>query len=269
MTATRKRLTRALLVTGGIVLAAWPAAAATLPPHNPPANVAFNPNPFGSGPCSRVQNDGTVTLDPYVNTPACDAYVLLSVNHARSLEKVKPMALPTNFSKLTPAQQIFVVLNLERVDRALAPYVGMSTALTAAAQVAARENRDPRPPANFKTGPLNWGGIWAGGISALTSDFVWMYNDGWTGSRAATSNLACTSARAPLCWAHRNIILAVNTKSGLYCTNCLVGAGYAPPRDAKLGPFGSYSAVVAQPAAGTHPALSFTWARDVKPFLPH
>src|SRR3954469_9005743 len=67
----------------------------------------------------------------------CTDLILAAINHARSLEGVAPMVLPGNFGSLTPAQQTFVVSNLERVDRGLAPVAGMVDSLDQLATEAA------------------------------------------------------------------------------------------------------------------------------------
>lgn len=36
------------------------------------------------------------------------------------------MVLPSNVQRLTTAEQLFVVIDLERVDRGLAPYLGLT-----------------------------------------------------------------------------------------------------------------------------------------------
>jgi hypothetical protein len=54
-----------------------------------------------------------------------DVYLKL-INKARAAEHVPPMVLPTNWTKLTVAEQLFVSADLERVGRGLPPYVGLS-----------------------------------------------------------------------------------------------------------------------------------------------
>ena len=74
---------------------------------------------------------------------ACTQFVLAAIDHARALEGVRPMVLPSNWSSLTVGQQLFVVADLERVDRGLPPYLGLNGALGSAAQSAATSNAGP------------------------------------------------------------------------------------------------------------------------------
>ena len=182
------------------------------------------------------------------------------------------MVLPSNFVNLTVPEQLFVVADLERVDRGLPPYLGLVPALNGAAQQAAVALSDPSVPSGFAVatdseGYSMMGGAWAGGIqSVLAADYGWMYDDGWGGSAGATSNVACTSAAAPGCWGHRDELLGsdpgFNPGVGLACTNCVMGTGYAssqtsPP--AANGYPSSYVDLVVKPA-GAVPAMTYTWA---------
>jgi hypothetical protein len=47
------------------------------------------------------------------------------------------------YATLTPAEQLFVVVNLERTERGLAPALVLSKSLPAVAQAGARAGRDP------------------------------------------------------------------------------------------------------------------------------
>ena len=255
-----------------------------LPPANPSGNILSNPNLFSSGTCSLIgtllsncQNpcaDGGTSggLWPIlVETLGCTDYSLQSVNNAAAQEGVSPMTLPSNFDNLSVPEQLFVVANLERVDRGLPPYLGLVPALSDAAQQAAVNAADPQVPAGFPVavdsgGYVMMGGAWAGGYqSVLGVDYAWMYDDGWGGSPGTTSNIACTSATAPGCWGHRDELLGsdpgFNPGVGLACTNCVMGAGYAsaqtnPPAAGGLS--SSYTDLVVAPA-GPVPAMTYTW----------
>ncbi|HEX3841627.1 MAG TPA: hypothetical protein VHU85_12600 [Acidimicrobiales bacterium] len=254
-----------------------------LPPANPVGNILSNPNLFSSGACSLIgtllancQNpcaDGASGgLWPIlVETLGCTNYTLQSVNNAAAQEGVSPMTLPSNFVSLSVPEQLFVVADLERVDRGLPPYLGLVPALSNAAQQAAVAVADPNVPAGFPVatdsgGYLMYGGAWAGGYqSVLGVDYAWMYDDGWGGSPAATSNIACTSANAPGCWGHRDELLGsdpgFNPGVGLACTDCVMGAGYASAATSPAAAGGlssSYTDLVVEPAGGT-PAMSYTW----------
>ena len=199
------------------------AGAGTLPPHNPVANCA--PAAAASG------------------QPG-----LAVINLCRASEGVGPLRLPSNWGLLTPVEQGFVLINLERVNRGLVPIVGLSPVLDQLASQGAAAGSDPSFPAGGFTGG---GAIWAGASSIIAADYMWMYDDG---PGASGSNLACPSAGAPGCWGHRDIILWKGTGGPL-----VAGGGYAT---SGAGASFAYVVLAGYPAAG----LSFTWAQELRYF---
>ncbi len=255
-------------------------AAATLAAHlNPAVNIAPNPDFLQAGNCTQTGSTwtcdnpcltSTLTWPAFTDGVACTNYVLQAIDNARAVEHLGPMTLPSNWYSLTTAQQLFVVANLERTARGLPPYLGINAALSAAAQRAAASNQDPGVAAGFAIatdaqGYPAMGGAWSGGFSVLAADYIWMYDDGWGGSAAATSNVACTTASAAGCWAHRDELLGndpgYNPGVGLSASNCEMGVGFAV-----VGGSGSFVDLIEQPAS-TPPAMTFTWAADVVPYL--
>ena len=217
------------------VLAPTGAGAAVGPPPEPSANYQINGG--SNGPCADASDV----------TPSCPAG-LTSVDVSRAAEGVVPMSLPTDFSSLTGPEQVFVVTNLERVDRGLPPIQGLSTALNADAQAGAAGDTDPALPRDGTTAGANWGES----QNLFSTDELWMYQDGWSGG--ATTNEACPTPTAAGCWAHRDNIL------GTYASPSLMGAA------ASTGPLG---ASIAQVFVGgdTQDTPYFTWA-DVVAYLP-
>jgi hypothetical protein len=247
-------------------------------PYNPPANIAPSPNYLSSGPCTGTPGNYSCT-NPCVTSQltwpanaqnaACTNLVLRAVRAARAAEGVAAMVLPSNWYALTTQQQLFVVADLERVDRGYPAYLGLNAALSANAQNAAANNSDPTLATGFAVGndaqgSPGFGGSWASDISVVSADYGWMYNDGWGGSAQMTPNLTCTSATAPGCWAHRDELLGsdpgYNDGVGLNCTTCEMGTGYADVNGA-----GSYVDLVELPASQP-PAMTFTWASEL-PFF--
>ena len=217
-------------------------------------------------PCVSAQS----TWPAFTNDPHCTDYVLSAIDHARAVEGLAPMVLPTNWFTLTTTQQLFVVADLERTARGLHPYLGLNATLSAAAQSAAQANADPLLAPGFAVaddiqGVPAMGGAWSSGYSVLVADYVWMYADGWAGDAAATSNVACTSGHAPGCWAHRAELLGsdpgYNPGVGLECANCEMGTGFAMVNGAA-----SYVDLIEAPR-GSLPPVTFTWANDVLPYL--
>ena len=183
---------------------------------------------WAHGPWSHATRATTTTgtADPAQNVPpspdywptcssegtssaACTDAVVAAINNARAAEGVKAMTLPSGFAQMSPAVQTFVVSNLERVDRGLAPAAGMVGTLNSAAQTAADNDADPTL-ASWTIGSFSanrWGSIWAGDLNALAADYDWMYNDGWSPT-GGSINLDCTTATASGCWGHRDNILS-------------------------------------------------------------
>jgi len=255
-------------------------AVGLLPGHNPSANVAPTPNFESSGRCSseagawRCTNPCVtprLTFPAHSDTASCVAFVQRALDAARRREHLGAFVLPSNWFSLTPREQLFVLADLERTARGLPPYVGLNARLTAAAQRAAASGTDPSFARGFavgkdRSGAPAFGGAWATGVTTLGADFLWMYADGWGGSAARTANLACSSPRARGCWAHRDQLLGadpgVNPGVGLRCRNCEMGTGFTV-----RGGTSSYVDLIERPAR-TAPPMTFTWARDVVPYLP-
>ncbi len=280
---TLRTIFRGILIVGTVAAFAGfgtsVGASGILPGQNPSANLAPSPDFTSSGTCTSVGDawqcanpcvSAQLTFPVFTNSSSCAGYVLQALDAARRAEKVAPMVLPSNWSRLTAPEQLFVLADLERVARGLPPYLGLNRALDREAQRAARLDEDPTLAAGFAAGTdasgvYGLGGAWSTGFSTLVADYFWMYSDGWGGSRATTSNLACTSAGAPGCWAHRDELLGYdprfNPGVGLGCRTCEMGAGFAI-----VGGHASLTDLVELPA-GKPPAMTFTWARNVLPFL--
>ena len=114
----------------------------------------------------------------------------------------------SSLASLPIEQQVFTVVNDERIDRGLPPIDYMTSQLDSYAQGGANSGTDPSFPSSVSGGaPITFGGsIWAGGLtSSLEADYYWMYDDGWGGSQ--TTNSSCSLATLSECWGHRDIIL--------------------------------------------------------------
>jgi hypothetical protein len=247
--------------------------------QNPRANLQPSPNFEYSGTCTGAPGSwhcvnpcvtSELTFPAHTNAPSCVSYVLRALHAAWANEHLGALVLPTNWFSLSDPEQLFVLADLERIARGLPPYLGLNAKLSAAAQRAANADGDPSLAPGFavahdRNGAPRMGGTWASGMTAVGADFIWMYADGWGGNSAATANTACTSPSAPGCWAHRDELLGdaprFNASVGLGCWTCEMGAGFAV-----RGGTGSYVDLLERPAHGT-PPMTFTWARNVVPFL--
>ncbi len=110
------------------------------------------------------------------------------------------MVLPADFGRLGVPEQLLVVINLERIDRGLPPFIGRTPALDRNAQQGADIANDPPDPGDAYDVV---DGIWAGGSSnALDADYGWMYDDG-----IGSGNLDCPHKGGSGCWGHRHGIL--------------------------------------------------------------
>jgi hypothetical protein len=130
--------------------------------------------------------------------PVCQDAVVGAIDRARAREGVRPMVLPTGFDHLSAVAQLLVLADLERTDRGLPGFPGLSSALDHAAAVAASRAADPVGPPG-----TTWGANMAVGYpTALQADYAWMYDDG-----PGSPNLACSAAHPAGCWGHRRNIL--------------------------------------------------------------
>jgi len=187
--------------------------AGILPPANPAASIAPTP-----------QFESTCLAAGPLSAP-CVASTLEATDVARGREGLGSMTLPGNYSALTPAEQLFVVADTERVDRGLPPAVGLVAELDTDAQAAAQADTDPAPtilPPGI--GILRWASNWSENAGALGSNYNWMYDDG-----PGSGNLGCVGNSSG-CWGHRDNILGFSAPQLTASGGTLVmGAGEASP----------------------------------------
>ncbi|HVX68228.1 MAG TPA: hypothetical protein VHA79_00885 [Mycobacteriales bacterium] len=180
------------------------------------ATAVVRPTPAAAAPHRSGMHN--VAADPYF-LQACDLQGALShrcisqtvaaINHARARESMRKtkMVLPRNYANLTRAEQAFVVINLERVNRGLRPIAGMLSRLNHVAKVSAVAELDPAPAMALlrRLGVHRYQVVWAHDYGVLAADYEWMYDDGFDGT--LTTNLACLFAGATGYWGHRKSIL--------------------------------------------------------------
>jgi hypothetical protein len=184
------------------------------------------------------------------NSLKCTNAVLAYINIGRANDGIKPMVLPGNYSSLTTAQQLLVLINLERGDRGLPLVPGLCTLCDAAAQQGIVLGGDP------VLDGAAFGSIWAGGDpNALEADFQWMYDDGWGGSQAATPNYDCTGPGGSGCWGHRQGILA--DPDNIYPGSTLY-AGTAEGTSSAFQGWPTYDGILVAFGLGVVPPLDWT-----------
>lgn len=216
-----------------------PALRGWIPPTNPPANMPPSPNFLES--CSG---------SAYDDSAGCVNSALAAINNARAQEGLPGMGLPTNWTQLSPTQQLFVATNLERTVRGLAPLQAMATALDQAADQGAQQDTDPSSPPGFPY--TQWGSNWAGAVgNPLEAMYYWMYDDG-----LGSSNIDCTQSNQTGCWGHRDNVLM-----RLKCQMCVFGGGFEGTAYQ-----GTPSLAEILVDSSGQPAVDFTWQQE-QPYL--
>ena len=205
---------------------------------DPPASIPPSPNFLDS--CSERGYDDSV---------GCLEASLAAIDNARSREGIGPMQLPGDWNGLTPEEQLFVVTNLERTARGLAPMSGMESLLDTSAEQSASDGTDP---ALTDPAATEWGSNWGDGIgNPLAMDYEWMYNDGLN-----SPNVACEFAGESGCWDHRqNILLDFS------CGECLMGTGFD---NSDQRGYSAWTEILVETSGSVE--VDFTWS-DVLPYL--
>jgi hypothetical protein len=185
------------------------------------------------------------------NSADCISTALAAIDRARSFEHVRPMILPDNFAKLTFAEQTFVVSDLERVDRGLRPFRGITARLNQTATAAAQKRIDPTPATSVvgRLVVLTYGSNWTANFGPLAGDYGWMYDDGY-----GSYNVDCTSPAADGCWGHRDVILSTYDDKPLLVS----GAG----SDKQNGLVSLAQMFVG--GQGQAPRFTYTWAEALR-----
>jgi ribosomal protein L24E len=163
-------------------------------------------------PIAQAQVSSAALTDPPANVPRtaamalacsngpqdCQQAVVQAIDQARAGEGIGPLELPPYYDSITTAAQLLVLANLERTDRGLPGFAGLSSKLNGLSLSAASMDTDPDGPSG-----TTWGSNWAGGeASALLADYDWVYDDG-----PGSPNMDCTSALSSGCWDHRRNVL--------------------------------------------------------------
>jgi hypothetical protein len=163
--------------------------------------------------------------------------------------------LPADFPSLTPAQQTFILTNLDRVLYGLPPITGLTAALNGDAGVAVAGNDDPAPS---DTNELNgWTGNWAGGyLNVVLAYEGWMFDDG-----LGSPNVTCTPQNADPCWGHRHDVLWEFAGGDVLAMGAASGSGLSGLASYAMVLVGGYPADGGDP--GYQPSYTYTWAQAV------
>ncbi len=207
--------------------------------------VAGAPNPASNILVHAVLPDSCV---PRPDGAACEQASVAALDKARAVMGLKPYVLPRGFYGLEPIEQVFVLIDLDRIAYGERPIVGLNTILDQAAQTGMRADADPGPPGNLPGGGY-WAADFAGGpLNALLAYYAWMFDDGY-----GSENVDCTSPTSPGCWVHRQVILAFGASAS-------VAMGAAFGRDAARR--SAYALGIVDAARPL--ACFYTWADAVR-----
>jgi hypothetical protein len=171
------------------------------------------------------------------------------LNQARASLGQPAYAIPSDFVSLTPAEQGFVLANLDRILYGLAPVTGLTAALDNDAAGGAHDDADPQPTASDY---LAWTANWAGGFSNMPLAYeAWMYDDG-----PGSGNLDCSSSNTAGCWGHRHDVLYKFDRAG-----GALAMGVAQGTDSSGEP--GYAMLLFQGDDTYRPFYAYTWAQAV------
>jgi hypothetical protein len=178
----------------------------------------------------------------------CIDAVVWYLDKARSRVGLPPYALPADFASMPPARQIFILVNLDRVQYGLRPITGMTAALNHDAYVSGVWRADDPYPS--RTVGLNvWWPGWAGAFyNAPMAYEAWVWSDG-----LGSSNPRCTPTDHSRCWGHRHSVL--------WKYGPVLAMGAAAGRSARhqLG----YAYLFVGASSGYSPSYGYTWKQAV------
>jgi hypothetical protein len=191
------------------------------------ASIALAASPWaGANPKSnfRVRRLPT-TCYRKPTSAACVNAGVYYLDKARASLHQKPYKLPANFTKLTPEQQVLILVNLDRVLYKLPPMTGLTAALDGDATNGVR------------------------GDSELAYE-GWMYNDG-----PGSPNLDCAKPSSSGCWGHRHDVLWEFANTG----PAAMGAAAGKDKHGTRG----FAILLGRGDSRYHPKFIYTWSQAV------
>jgi hypothetical protein len=201
--------------------------------------------------------DFVATCQPTDDTVNCITQEFEAIDNAQTQEGLQPTPIDiTAFTQLSPAEQMFVLTDLERVIRGLPPVMALTTQLDSVAEEGAVKMTDPTLLGWQLTGgkgAIAWDSNWAGGLNTVGSDYFWLYSDG------EGYNIDCTPTNQSGCWQHEENILAPisgNCGDPQALPQMVMGAGAATTSE--YGP--SEAEIIVQECGGLPSDTVFTWS---------
>ena len=183
------------------------------------------------------------------NGKECINAAVYYLNKARARVHLPPYALPANFPSLPPPRQLFILVNLDRVQYGLPPIPGMTARLNHDALVSGIWRADDPYPSR-RTGLTVWWPGWAGAFKNAPMAYeTWVWNDG-----LGATNPRCTRSDHSRCWGHRHSVL------WRYGANAAMGAAAGPGPSHHRG----YTYLFVGGNAAYKPAYNYTWKQAVE-----
>lgn len=206
--------------------------------------TAIHPGQAGA---STTDPSSNFSANPPCSTAAGCAQAAIGVlDQARSRLGQPSYSLPSDFPQLTPAEQAFVLTDLDRTLYGLRPIPGLTGELDQAAAAGAALDRDPVFPSTSVTEMTS---NWAGAYRDLPLAYeAWMYDDGPGGV-----NLDCTALNTSGCWGHRHNVLWSFSGSGP------LAMGAAAVTDSRG--MRSYAMLIVQGDGAYRPDYTYTWSQ--------
>jgi len=219
----------ALVVVASGSAAAW---GGQNPPHN--TRIGLLPSSCRSAPTGEQ----------------CINAAVYYLDKARSRVHLPPYALPADFPSLSPPEQMFILVNLDRVQYGLRPITGMTAQLNHAALVSGVLRADDPHPSST-TGLNTWWPGWAGAFDNAPMAYeTWVWNDG-----LGATNPRCTRTDHSRCWGHRHSVL--------WKYGPVLAMGAAAGRDSRHHRRG-YAYLFVGGNAGYTPAYTYTWEQAMQ-----
>jgi hypothetical protein len=162
--------------------------------------------------------------------------------------------LPADFAHLTPAEQAFILTNLDRAYYSLPPISGLTHALNqdsfksqiGGAVYGIYTDSDPESTdANFPYWAANWAGAFPNMVLAYQA---WVYDDGY-----GSNNIDCTSPGSSGCWGHRHDVLYEVPATG----HTAMGAAVGKDLHGATG----YAMLLGAGDSNYQPNYYYTWAQ--------
>lgn len=218
-----------------------------------PASAAVIPH-AGTDPASNFHVEFSALPASCSSQPTgteCENAAVSQLNQSRASLGQPAYLLPTHFTTLTPAQQAFVLTNLDRTLYGLPVVPGLTDQLNNQAMTTGvQAENDPTPGSipwtsyttNYAWGQYNMPLAYQG----------WMYDDGY-----GSGNVDCPTPSSDGCWGHRHDILATT-----YFENRTLAMGAAS--GASTHHSRNFAMLIVGGTPGTYnPTYSYTWDQAV------